>query len=52
MKRKPPTVADYLAAVDEDKRAALVKLRSSERLPRRPRSASPTAFLPTACGEE
>jgi uncharacterized protein YdhG (YjbR/CyaY superfamily) len=27
MKRKPPTVADYLAAVDEDKRAALVKLR-------------------------
>ena len=27
MKRKPPTVADYLAGLDKDKRAALVRLR-------------------------
>ena len=27
MKRKPPRVADYLAGVDKDKRAALVRLR-------------------------
>jgi uncharacterized protein YdhG (YjbR/CyaY superfamily) len=29
MKRKPPTVADYLSAVDKDKRAALAKLRKA-----------------------